>query len=665
MALKPEVTNVPYDSPLHAVLLEAIRQRRELSRQYMSDRYKTWSKMEERFRAYVNLSETDKTRQELTKQGKPQYVTIDIPYSYAMLLTAHTYWTSVFLSRNPVLQFMGRSGQNQSQEQAVEALMDYQLTAGGMMLPLYLWFMDAGKYGLGVLGNGWVEESTVVSEVAEVPASYFGIPLMGKTKKVRQTKLIPGYSGNKVFNVRPQDFFPDPRVPIARLQDGEFCGRMIDVGWNTVLKREADGFYFNVAVLRDRIKANSWGNRDMGSSQLVLPAAMDTLFYRNLLEDPNAKQYGAKKQKDFVELFEITIELVPRDWSLGSSSYPEKWVFTIANNEVVLCAMPQGAYHGKFEYFPLEYEIEAYALNKRSMLEIVDPLNDVLSWLFNSHMYNVRKVLNDQIIVDPSRITMKDFTDPAAGRLIRLKPDAYGTPAAEAVHQLQVMDVTQTHMRDFQAVADVMHRILGTNDNIMGMINPGGRKTATEVRTSSTLGINRMKTACEYMSAMGFTPWAEVVLANSQQRFDAAKKLRIAGAPGGQSPYIDVTPEAIAGKYDFAPIDGTMPIDRFAQANLWKELAVAMRSMPEVAMGFDWVGIMGWIAELGGAKNFDQFRIKTNVVPDAAIGPGMRAGNLVPIQGGSSGGVGPGGRSQGGSTSVPGTPTVGGVGRTG
>lgn len=664
--LRPGVVELKYGTPKHAAILEALRQRREFSQYYMRNRHDMWAKMEDRFRAYVNHTANDRTRRVLQTQGKPQYVTIDVPYSYAMLLTAHTYWTSVFLSRNPVLQYQGMSGEAQQSEQAVEALINYQLSAAGMMLPLYLWFMDAGKYGLGVIGNAWAEEFNVISEIAEVPAVYFGIPIPGKTKKARMVKKIPQYKGNKIFNIRPHDFLPDPRVPLSRLQEGEFCGRLVDLGWNTVVKREQDGWFYNIEELRRNLKAGRTWLKDSGSSQLELPATMNTLYHRGQVEDGST--YNQKKEKSYIEGMEMTVELVPNDWGLGNSTYPEKWVFTVGNDEVILNAMPQGAYHGKFEYFVLEYEIEGYALSKRSMLEIVDPLNEVLSWLFNSHMYNVRKTLNDQMIVDPSRITMKDLTDPVSGRIIRLKPEAYGTPAAEAVHQLTVADITKGHMQDAGAVMEMMQRVLGVTENVMGMVNPGGRKTATEVRTSSTFGVNRLKTNCEYLSAMGFTPWAEVVLANSQQRFDQQMKLRIAGRTGGQmmgEPFVNVDPASIAGKFDFIPVDGTLPIDRFAQANLWKEIAQAMRSMPEVAQQFDWAGIMGWIAQLSGAKNFDQFRI--NVVPDATAMLAAQAGNVTPITPGG-GNVRSGGQpsgSAGGSTGAPRAPVVPRVGPTG
>jgi hypothetical protein len=71
---------------------------------------------------------------------------------------------------------------------------------------------------------------------------------------------------------------------------------------------------------------------------------------------------------------------------------------------------------------------------KRSMLEQLKPLNDVLTWLFNSHFYNVRKALNDQFVIDPSRIMMRDALDPEPGRMMRLKPTAYGTDPKSSDH---------------------------------------------------------------------------------------------------------------------------------------------------------------------------------------------------------------------------------------
>ena len=669
MKLQPQIVEVPFTKDHHKLIVEAVRQRRKMSYDKMSRRYAPWAQMEERFMAYTKPTEGDLKRDQLRKDGKKQFTTIEIPYSYAILLTLHTYLTSTFLGRNPVFQFEARHEEPQEKVQAVEAVMDYQLITGQMLVPLYIWMMDAPKYGLGILGTHWCEESVVTTQTFEEEESYFGIKT-GRMKKGKRTIRVPGYKGNKAFNVRPQDWFPDPRVSLARFQEGEFCGRRVEVGWNTILKRQAEGRYYNVDELKKRMKVRSDQYRDTGSSQLILPDGMDTFY---IPASGNKDSGAATEIKNFIELFELEIELIPKEWKLGTSETPEKWVITLGNMEVVLSVEPLGLLHDKFTFDVLEHEIEGYALAKRSLLEVLDPLNNTLSWLFNSHMHNVRRVLNDQLVVDPSMVTMKDLTDPEAGRLIRLKPDAYGKDARLAVHQLQVTDITQNHMRDAQLVTDMMQRISGVVENVMGM-QAGGRKTATEVRTTSGFSMNRLKTVSEYASAMGFAPLAQKLLQTTQQKYKDPQWFRIAGDLMKTRQPLKVDPLSIAGFFDFVPVDGTMPVDRYAQALLWKEMLQTIGSgkMIDPSTGrppnIDIMGILKHVAYLSGVKNFSQFEVK--VVPDEKVLADARAGNVVPFGGtggqGQPTGAAPGGGgapAPGATPQVPQSGGVGGVGR--
>jgi len=652
MSLRPEVVELRYGTPQHDRIREAIRQRREMSRRKMSDRHTKWSESEDKAQAYIKPTENNVRRELERKDGKPQYTTIEIPYSYAMLLTAHTYWTSVFLSRSPVFQYDGRHGESQDRTLALEAVIDYQLTVGEWLVPLYIWLMDMGKYGLGVIGNYWADEYAITSQVEEVPVKYMGLEIPGRTKKVRKTLRVPGYAGNRLYNIRPFDWFPDPRVSIARFQEGEFCGRRSEVGFNTILRRHADGIYYNLEAVKKVM--GTWGIvRDEGSSRLILPDAMETYF-------SSSKDSNGTDPKSFFEVFEMTVELVPREWELGESTYPEKWVFSLVNDEVIVGAQPQGLLHDKFSFDVIEYEVEGYALSKRSMLEVLDPLNHTLTWLFNSHMHNVRKVINDQLVVDPSRVVMKDLTSPDAGRMVRLKPEAYGTDARLAVHQLATADITRNHMQDALIVIDMMQRLTGVVDNVMGQVNSGGRKTATEVRTSSSFGVNRLKTICEYASAMGFAPLSMKLVSNTQQKYDGQKQFKIAGNLIRQKTPVMVTPDTIAGAFDYVPIDGAMPIDRFAQASLWKELMMLFLKAPQLAASYDVPGIMGLVAQLSGVKNLDQYRIQ--VQPDAGIAGGVQAGNLIPLRGGAGDGAGNPGSTRD-LSQIPQAGSVPGVGR--
>lgn len=613
---------IKYGTDHHRNTLAAVRERYQLSQRKMSERHTAWEDAEELFRGYIKETDEAKARKQKIKEGEPQYITLQIPFSYAVLLTAHTYWTSVFLSRTPIFQYTGRHGETQQQVQAMEALIAYQTHVGRMLPHLYMWLLDPGKYGIGIIGNYWEEEEHVVSNIVEQPRTFAGIQIMDKVEKVREIKRMAGYKGNKIFNVRPYDFYPDPRVSLLNFQDGEFCGRRVFVGWNTILKRADAGQYFNIEEL-EQLKKSGRIEGVYGSSQISMPERDGISF--------SADVYGSQGS---VELVEMVVELSPKEWKLGEGEYPEKWVFTMAQDAIIIGARPLGAYHNQFPYLLMSYETDMYSMDMRSMMEVLEPLNQAMTWLLNSHFFNVRKGLNDQLVADPSRVVMKDLTDGGPGRIIRLRPGAYGSDVRAAVHQLPVADVTQGHLKGMEVLVDIIQRVSGVTDNVMGMVNPGGRKTATEVRTSSSFSVNRLKTHAEFNSVLGFEPLSQMLVQNTQQRYDEEQMFRVAGdllVPGKTT--VEVTPKLIAGFYDFVPVDGTLPIDRFAQVGLWRELMHEMVQIPQIATQYDVAGIFSWVAQLAGIKNISQFKLE--VAPDAAMMAQVQAGNSVPVNGGA------------------------------
>jgi len=609
---------IRYGTAKHTKVLEAILARFHKSRSVMEEKYDDFRKREDEFLAYMPEREIDRLRRnEREQDGVPHYTTIVVPYAYAQLMTAHTYWVSVFLSRNPVYQYQGRHGEPQNRVQAVEALIDYQVGLGKMLVPMFAWLLDPGKYGFGVVGNYWEEEVRTISEIIEKPITFAGFAIAGKTRKVKEVRRIPGYQGNKIYNVSPRNFFPDTSVPLSQFQSGEFCGRTTPVGWNTIVKRQQDGSYFNVDVVKKLNELAQNRDEQLGSGQINWPDLTETSTTHDVTD--------VSKQ----DLLEITIELIPKDWELGTSEYPEKWIFTVANEKVIIGARPFGAVHDQFPFAILEYEPEAYALTNRSLLEIAKPVNDVMTWLVNSHMYNVRQTMNNQFIADPSRISMNDLNDPDPGFIARVKPQGYGQDPQTMIHQMPVADVTGNHMKDMQLMERMIQQVTGVNDNLMGMVNAGGRKTATEVRQSSSFGANRLKTSSEYYSAMGFTDLSQMMLQNTQQYYDQEQQYRIVGdLSGSGNPFVEVTPETIAGFYDFIPVDGTLPVDRFAQANLWRQIFADLQRFPNIQATFDMGRVFSYVAKLAGAKNFDQFKIQAQ--SPEQIAAGAASGNLVP-----------------------------------
>jgi len=611
------------EGPKHKRVFEALEARRVIAEAKMGDLEDDFRTSEEQYRAYIPETDADAVRKsKRDSDGLPQYTTIQIPYSYAVLLSAHTYWTSVFLGRSPVMQFTGRHGESQMSIQAVEALMDYQLQVGQQLAKSYIWMHDAPKYGIGIECSYWANESIQTSRIVEVPRKLFGVEISGKTKKQKQTVTVPGYEGTRTFNVSPYKYLPDPRVPLTDTQAGEFVGRKIELSWNDIIRGKDQGRYINIEALR-KLRAIRSLREDNSS-------------------DVNEKVEGVAnadtseiKDVGMLAGYELCVDLIPHEWKLGKAESPEKWVFTVIE-DIIIEARPTGDLHGKFPYHVLPYEIDGHNFSNRSMMMMLKPLNDTMTWLVNTHFFNVRASLNNQFVVDPFRLVMKDVLKGGAGKVLRLKESAYGTDVRSVIQQLPVADVTSTHMKDTQLVSDMIQRVSGVTDNIMGMVNAGGRKTATEIRTSSTFGANRLKTLAEYWSAVAVAPQAQMHLQMTQQYYDLEKQFKIAGRlmeDAGR--YMEVTPDLIAGEFDFVPVDGTMPIDRYAQANLWKEILMGLSKMPEIGQQYRMGGIFEWMAQLAGLKNIKQFRVE--VVPDGQLAGQAQQGNVIPMGGGNGG----------------------------
>lgn len=628
MATKiPEVVKV--GTRLHEQLVAALKTRLMMSSEERSKQHDKWEKADELFQAYMPETDADRVRKlEREQAGIPHYTTIQIPYSYASLLTAHTYYASVFMGRSPVFQYQGTHGEPQTSEQAIEALMGYQYTNGGMAMPLYQWLLDPGKYGEGVIGHYWYEETIRVVEWTERTPTFMGIPLPGAPKKKERVESdVPGYHGHKLFNVRPYDFFPDPRVPIMRFQDGEFAGRYVEIGWHEFLEGAEDGRYFNVEAVRE-----GRGNGQGGSTGSGF-MAQSRLGGRNVtLPNENSIPAYDNMWPGVVCAYEVYAKVIPSEWGLGTGKRVELWWFVITTQGVLIGARAVGKMSNRFPFEVLAGELDMYGLFTRGMLETLKPLNDILSWLINTHFYNVRKVLNDQFVVDPSMVVMKDMEDPRPGKLIRLKPEAYGRDVRTMISQLQVVDVTKQHVQDAQIIMDLLQRVPGVTDNVMGMVNDGGRKTATEIRTSSNFGINRLRVMCEMFSAQGFGPLAGELYKCTQQYYTLDRKYRIMGSMAELAEnYMQVQPSDIAGSFDFVPVDGTLPIDRFAMANLWKELMSTAVTIPAIGQQYDFAKIFSYVANLGGIKNLNSFRLQAQVVPDDVLHNQAQAGNVVPM----------------------------------
>ena len=180
--------SLPYKGKKHVKIFEALRSRKKMWHRATDDRRKKWARDLENYQAFIHESDDDKNRK--AKQNKlnvKEYTQLEIPYSYGLIMAFHTYLSSVFLARSPIFQYSERHGSSETSVQAVEAVMEYQTTVGGHLVPYYLWLMDATKHGTGIIGVYWEDEVVRVSKIIEEVSTFGPFTLPGaKTKKVKK-----------------------------------------------------------------------------------------------------------------------------------------------------------------------------------------------------------------------------------------------------------------------------------------------------------------------------------------------------------------------------------------------------------------------------------------------------------------------------------------------
>lgn len=610
------------DSTLHGELLTYLTTRLEMSERAMGCFYDRWRANEKRVQAYIDLPDFEKVLDEMNSKGKaPQVVSITIPYSFATISAIVTFLLHTFTGRKPMFQVGTNKTEYMEAAEQMEIVLQYNADHTRLIRELFQFLQDSMVYGVNVLRTNWKEERKLRTVWKTEPKVAFGmkVPLTGKSTKRREYRLT--YMGNEVESHDPFLFFPDPRVPMSKVnRKGEFVFWRSFTGRHELKKVEAAGGVKWVDNATTTMPASDAGgstdsNRSLRAQGESMPGALGS---------------GDRMMANYVQLDQGTVEIIPAELGLGEEERPQKWIFTIANKSQIIQAEPYDVDHDMHPVCVSEPLTFGYGFGHLGMADYLGPIQDTISWLVTSHIQNVRTVLNDMIVYNPMLVEEQDLKDPEPGKLIRLKQAAFGVDVRTAVHQLKVTDVTGQHVKDADLMMNLGERISSISDNLQGIQAPGGRKTATEVRTSSEAGGSRLAMLARLISAQAVVDLTEQMSLNTQQYLTDSFYLQIVGKDGVNTS-VHVSPESLVGDFHFPVHDGTLPLDRVAMLDIWKEILVAVMTDPGLRATYSIPRIFEFVAELGGARNIESMRIKTKVKPDEEVQAGAQAGNLIPV----------------------------------
>jgi hypothetical protein len=638
----PDKLDLRPGSKLHEKIKQTVMECANESNRIMQDRFYSWNKIDESLTAYIPV---DDAEQKVKDNDDRRPVSIVVPYSYATMETVLTYLVAAFL-QNPIFRYEGTGPEDIIGAIMLEQVINNQSRRAKVGLQIHTMLRDALAYGIGGVTPVWREEWGLKTRMVDQPKfSLFGMNV--GTMKVQKTIEEMIYEGNVLDNIDPYRYLPDPSYGIEQVQRGEYVGWIETTGYMDLLGREKnDPDLFNVKYLG-------------------LLSSRRSAFFGTDESARDRKNGGSRRDQitetvskptDIIHMFK---KIIPRELGLPGSDfnkngeYPEKWYFAIGADQIILAAKPLGLNHNLFPVCTCAPDFDGRSVTPISRLEIVHGLQHVLNFMFNSHIANVRKSINDMLIVDPWLVNMGDLRTPKPGKLIRLRKSAWGraNAAKDAVQQLQVTDITANNMKDAQIIMDMIERASAGTLNMMGVMRPGSeRRSATEFEGTHQGAMNRLERIARVIGMQAMQDIAFMFASHTQQLMSENMYVRITGENEKrmlsvlgnkmQDGRIHVSPLDLAIDYDIIPSDGTVPGGNFNHA--YVDMLQSVGSSEILASRIDVFKLFRFVMLQSGAKNVDDFELRqqapqippinANVMPDEQVQKEVQSGNLIPAQ---------------------------------
>ena len=634
----PKGLNLRPDSREHGELLARLNTRILESSTEIARRHPSWRKIDRTLTAYVPGEEWDKMKRDDEDSEHKRPISLVIPYSFATLETLQTYFVAAFLN-GTIFSYGGNSPEDRIGAILLEKVIDIQAKKAKMALALHTAYRDSWAYGMGAAAPYWdkvMGKKTVLKDDGFFSA-IFGKFMQTGQKRVSEDAIL--YEGNFLRTVDPYLLLPDPNVAIQDIQNGEFIGWIEPTNYMKILERERiDKSYFN-----GRFLAGMMGSAGRSQYNKIADTGRND---RSGMLDRSLFQSNTPSSTSPVDQVFMYANIIPEVWKVGPGKYPEKWLFCVASDRYILCAKPLGLNHNMYPIAIASPDFDGYSTSPLSRLEIVHGLQDTLDWLVSSHITNVRKAINDMLIVDPSLINVNDLRDPAPGKLIRMRRAAWGRGVENAVKQLAVTDITQNHIKDSVYITELIKTCSGSVDSVMGLARQGSERiSAEESRGTRMAALSRLSKAAKVVSMQFMSSLGYMLASHTQQLMSKEQYISITGeweeelkAQYGDVSRVKVSPFDLVVDYDVSEGDGTIATGE--SADVMVQLFQTICSQPMLQGSFDVVRIFQRIAEDLGWKDVNEFKAKggmppvqSTVLPDQKVQDEAQKGNLIPMGG--------------------------------
>lgn len=621
-------------------LLEKIKQLVEMSRSEMRKYYDQWDHND---MVYRGERKPDVQDRQARNKGEPEKVVL--PLTFGQIQTFTSFGYAVFNSRDWFYEMIASGAEDEKPSQMASAVLEQNLDHNNFRtVQLIQLLTDIARFGLGVTKESWVNDQVPVVEDVPVQAPVrtdLAQPVQVPTK--RQVSYKTQYLGNQILNVSPYRWFPDPRLPLTRWKEGEFCADENEYSKQELNSMQKDGLIAGLAEV-PRMADQMMTNRRLS-------------FLRQ-----GQEVQANRVESNFYLITEVQIKLNPSTIELSDGVFLDKdvdcdmnYIIWYANDGRIVRISEAGYDHNEFTWNAAQLFDDQNRFVNFSLSEILSACQDVSTWLLNSHITSVRRTIFNQLVADPSGIEIDDIINRKA--VIRTKPGRSGAGIDQWIKQLNVQDVTQNFMGDVGSLSGMAKEATGINDTMLGQA-ASGRRSAREMGAVANAGAARLMMLMGSIWGNCLGPQGRKMLSNLRQGLDEQTMVRIYGQintteaaqvpdlPGLPPPLfrlIGLTKDDLVGNYDFAVFNGTSPTARQQTAGVLKEILDGMQKDPRLVMilGLDPQLIAFEILNLLNVRNVQRFRLTPERLQQFALmaqppanagGPGAPQGGGRPPQ---------------------------------
>ena len=655
----PNNLNLKPGTRLHDRIADRILANARSSQSRMSSRYHSWNQIDQMLTMYISLDDEEK-RVKAGDKRKP--VSIVLPVIYSTLDILMTYMVSVFLQR-PMFPYEARSPEDVINAALLEHLIQLHCDRSKVALNAYVLMRDGFAYGVGAATPTWrVDRGTRIGKRVVPDRSSFMSAIFGGTTEERyaeENQIL--YEGNQLENIDPYKFFPDPNFSIHDIQKSEFQVWVQRTNMVNMLDREKQepDLWFNAKYVREVAKegggTSTLGNDNSARDRYGVQGGNEFLGTGEIA--------GTNDVTSPVDEIQYYTTICPKDWELGDGEYPEKWLFTLAADKVIVQARPLGLSHNRYPLVTCAPDFDGYSVAPMSRLEAVYPGQEAANFFINSHITNIRKTLNNMLVVDPSLVNLNTLKTPYAGGFIFLTKRASGqNKMDQAIQQLKIDDVTRQNIGDVGLMLDFIQRGSGATDMIGGVRRQSGeRRTATEEQNTYTSAMGRIQKAARIISEMTMRDIGDFFARHAQELMSQESYVKATGSMKEMlvnrygTERVPVSPMDILIDYDVVIKDGAIP---GGNINALQQALQLIPQSPELSQRMDYVRLFKYYLQQMGVKNIDDFErmqqqggmpgIDTQTMSPEDIQGGVDAGNLVPLQDATQFNEGLGGGNYGG-----------------